>query len=926
MTGLMEKLSPRGIRFLYSAFALLVLCIAIYNLLHVLLWRVPSNDQCEWRQSWSDSAAVHIDWMEKKSTALKMGFDRGDVILEINAQPVVTVSAAEALLLGAKHGEKLDVVVDRDGRHRSIAFVRDTAQEELPFLLYEYPVESLVITNIVPDGVTERAGAQDGDILRRIDGISTRIRRGPQYLLNLHPAGSVARFTIERDGEFHTLDVHVLKTFNYPYLGLFLLGLGFLIVAYVVVMARPEGKIQRKFGRYGILSLLVFSLQDLTIGTAYDSMTKVYIMLALVYVARIFAPPVFISFFFHFPFRKRIADKRWVMIALYFVCILSVALHAVLTFHLLDISVPSWLLHVSHQLPLWYFFAGLIVFLHSYFKLADKIQRKQLRPIVHSTVIGIVAFVYISIISTTYPLAIFLQPYLLLPTLLFIGIPPAFGYAIFKHRLMDVTVIVRRSIIYGLITAAIAAIYLIFVFGLGNLLGLMLGETDNKLLILFAFIVIALVFDPLKKRLQDWVDRIFYQERYNYQKALLEFSRELPRQIKLEEILSSMVSRISSTMHVERVAVGLCDDAHGCHVVSKNISERCCEFGHQNGGLLQALKDMRCPISCALIDEDTLIVDEGDRDRIREAGIVLVVPMFLQDRLIGAINVGAKMSGKVYSQEDIDLLSTVASQAAIAIENARLHASELEKQKITEQLRLAQRIQQGLLPSRNPVVDHLDISGISIPAMTVGGDYYDYIQLPDNRLLVVVGDVSGKGISAALYMSKVQGILRFAAQVSATPREMLISTNRHLYEGMERSSFITVILALFDLNNNTVTICRGGHTHPLIGMNGDLRYMEMDGMGLGLEQGTIFDNSLQEKTWDLKKNGTILLYSDGLTEAMDANMNLFGEERVYDLVKNCPEGEAFDLQQRILDEVALHRGNAEQNDDITLVVIRVRPE
>ena len=544
----------------------------------------------------------------------------------------------------------------------------------------------------------------------------------------------------------------------------------------------------------------------------------------------------------------------------------------------------------------------------------------------HSTVIGIVAFVYISIISTTYPLAIFLQPYLLLPTLLFIGIPPAFGYAIFKHRLMDVTVIVRRSIIYGLITAAIAAIYLIFVFGLGNLLGLMLGETDNKLLILFAFIVIALVFDPLKKRLQDWVDRIFYQERYNYQKALLEFSRELPRQIKLEEILSSMVSRISSTMHVERVAVGLCDDAHGCHVVSKNISERCCEFGHQNGGLLQALKDMRCPISCALIDEDTLIVDEGDRDRIREAGIVLVVPMFLQDRLIGAINVGAKMSGKVYSQEDIDLLSTVASQAAIAIENARLHASELEKQKITEQLRLAQRIQQGLLPSRNPVVDHLDISGISIPAMTVGGDYYDYIQLPDNRLLVVVGDVSGKGISAALYMSKVQGILRFAAQVSATPREMLISTNRHLYEGMERSSFITVILALFDLNNNTVTICRGGHTHPLIGMNGDLRYMEMDGMGLGLEQGTIFDNSLQEKTWDLKKNGTILLYSDGLTEAMDANMNLFGEERVYDLVKNCPEGEAFDLQQRILDEVALHRGNAEQNDDITLVVIRVRPE
>src|SRR5690606_3622226 len=104
----------------------------------------------------------------------------------------------------------------------------------------------------------------------------------------------------------------------------------------------------------------------------------------------------------------------------------------------------------------------------------------------------------------------------------------------------------------------------------------------------------------------------------------------------------------------------------------------------------------------------------------------------------------------------------------------------------------------------------------------VGGDYYDYIELPDNRLLVAVGDVSGKGMPAALYMSKVQGMIRFAAQISGHPKDMLIRVNRLICEGMERNSFITIILALFDFNADTVTICRAGHTPPLVALNGTL--------------------------------------------------------------------------------------------------------
>ncbi|HOJ04492.1 MAG TPA: SpoIIE family protein phosphatase [Bacteroidota bacterium] len=928
--SIMERWSPRAIRFTYSVFAILVLAIASYNLLHVLWWRVPSNDQCEWKQIFSDTTAVYVDRPAEKQRepytqpADGRGLDAGDLVLAVNGKSIRSAAEAVALIKSAAHGDTIQLRVDRDHRVREVYAVRDTANVAIPFVLYDHPAMTLVITNIVPDGVTEQAGALDGDTLVRIDGVSTRMKRGAQFQLNLHPAGSVATFTILRDGHERTLKVRVLKTFNYTYFALFLLGLGFLLMGWIVVMSRPEGALQRHFARYGILVLLFFSMMQLNIGPLYDPMVKVYIMLVLFFITRTFAAPVFITFFFRFPYEKAAASRRWVTVLLYALTMLASGVILEYNFRHLGWVPPMWLLRAADLLPMTYFFAGLIVFAHSYFTIKEKERRKQLRPILQSTLIGVAVFIYVAVIATTYPLVIFLQPYLMLPALLFIGIPPAFGYAMFKHRLMDVTVIVKRSLIYGAITATIAAVYLGFVFGLGSLLGLVLDETDNKLLSLIAFVLIALMFDPLKRRVQRMVDRIFYQERYNYQQALLEFSRELPRQIKLEEILSSMVSRISSTMHVEKVAVGLCDDEHGCHIVSKNIDEQCCQFGHSQGGLLAALRESRAPVSVALVDELPGIVDAGDREQIKKSGIVLVVPMFLQDRLIGAINVGPKMSGKVYSQEDIDLLSTVAGQAAIAIENARLHASEMEKQKITEQLRIAQRIQQGLLPQESPDVPTLDISGVSIPAMSVGGDYFDYIALPDDRLLVVVGDVSGKGISAALYMAKVQGLLRFAAQTHSSPCEMLSSVNRHLYEGMERNSFITLILALFDLRAMRLTLCRAGHTPPLVLMNGDTHYLTAEGMGLGLEKGPVFDQSLREVQVKLEPNGLVLLYSDGLTEAMDRERNLFGEDRLLDLVQSYKHLPAGALQEVVLRDVQIHRGVAEQNDDITMVVIRVR--
>ncbi len=924
MKPLQDRISPRSIRALYLCFAGLVLAVSVYNALHVMLWRVPSNDQCEWKQIFSDNTRVHMDMLMPGSSVDEAGILPGDILLAIDGTPVSRAKHAHQLLHRALPGHPVLLRIERDRKTRDLTWVPRADEKEIPILIYDRIFETLVITNIVPGGVTDLAGARDGDMLLRIDSVSVNNIFGAQYLLNLHPAGSEAKFLVDRGGKRIEFQVHVLKTFNYIYLSEFLLGLGFVLVSLFVVFARPEGSIQRKFARYGIYVLFFFGMSIISVGGPYDPAWKVYALLSIAMLARIVAPPVFVTFFLHFPVRRASAGKRWVIALLYAGSILSAGVMATRLFGSWEFFEIRWLRLTAALTPFAYFLGGLAVFAHSYFTRTAPDKRRQLRPILLSALIGIAAFIYVTILTTMEPLVLYLEPYRLLPVLLIVGIPPAFGYAIIKHRLMDVTLIIRRSIIYAVITAALAAIYLGVVFGLGSMLGYALGEADNTLLVMIAVIVIAILFDPLKQRIQRIVDRLFYQERYNYQKALLEFSNELPRQMNLDQILHSVVNRISATMHIEKASVSLCDEREGCRVLAQGIAEELCMFDRRADGVINLLERSRSAQSFALLDEDSRMIDTEDRRKLKESGVILMVPMFIQDRLIGSINVGPKLSGRPYSQEDIDLLTTVASQAAIAIENARLHRSEIEKQKITEQLKIAQRIQQGLLPKERPRSPRLDISGISIPAHTVGGDYYDYIELPGNRLLVAVGDVSGKGMSAALYMSKVQGMIRFAAHLYDRPKDILTRVNHLIYEGMERNSFITMILALFDFDADTVTVCRAGHMPPLIDMNGEMGFVNTDGMGLGLEPGEVFDHSLEEKVFPLKSKGLIVLYSDGLTEAMDEEMNEFGEERVFAMVQAAPGMTASDLQDLLINEVDRHRNGAEQNDDITLVVIRIR--
>jgi serine phosphatase RsbU (regulator of sigma subunit) len=257
--------------------------------------------------------------------------------------------------------------------------------------------------------------------------------------------------------------------------------------------------------------------------------------------------------------------------------------------------------------------------------------------------------------------------------------------------------------------------------------------------------------------------------------------------------------------------------------------------------------------------------------------------------------------------------------------------TEAEKKRLEEELRIAREIQMSLLP-RGPVsMPGLEVTALCVPAREVGGDYYDYFPLGPGCVAILVADVSGKGTSAALYMAELKGLLLSLAERYRSPRELLIEVNRILSDNLDSRSFITMTYAVFDMNAGTMTYCRAGHT-PMIYLpargprRGLAQTLQPGGLVVGLRIDGIHEKFialLEEETVQLDRGDVFVLYTDGVTEAMDGDQELFGESRLRRIVEEHGHLRSAELRERILREVESFVGEASQHDDLTLILVKV---
>jgi sigma-B regulation protein RsbU (phosphoserine phosphatase) len=283
----------------------------------------------------------------------------------------------------------------------------------------------------------------------------------------------------------------------------------------------------------------------------------------------------------------------------------------------------------------------------------------------------------------------------------------------------------------------------------------------------------------------------------------------------------------------------------------------------------------------------------------------------------------------IMSNDQLGELAGSFNQMIGSIEN--LLQTAAEKKRLEEELRIARQIQMSLLPRGQLEVPGLAVTALCVPAREVGGDYYDFFPLPGDKLGVLIADVSGKGTSAALYMAELKGLVLSLSQIYQSPRQLLLEVNRIISDNLDSRSFITMTYAVLDLAGGTMTYARAGHT-PLIHLRAGARdgngvqVLVPGGMVLGLRipgaEGK-FAELLEEDRLDLSTGDVIVFYTDGITEAMNADSDLFGESRLSRIVEEHGHLESGELRERILREIETFVGSADQHDDMTMILMKI---
>ncbi|MCH8069271.1 MAG: SpoIIE family protein phosphatase [Candidatus Marinimicrobia bacterium] len=298
---------------------------------------------------------------------------------------------------------------------------------------------------------------------------------------------------------------------------------------------------------------------------------------------------------------------------------------------------------------------------------------------------------------------------------------------------------------------------------------------------------------------------------------------------------------------------------------------------------------------------------------------LLSVPLRLKGRMMGLLNVFNKQSEQGFTSEDQRLLSIIAAQSAQIIENARLYEEEQMLFHMEEELKVAYEIQMNLLPKEAPHIAGYDIVGKSIPAKEVGGDYYDFISVNGHKLAICLGDVSGKGMPAALLMANLQATLRGQTLSTSSCKDCLRRSNKLLFQSTDVQKFATLFYGILDTRKNELCYTSAGHDHPFL-FSGEAGPRRL-GTG-GIVLGFMKDVTYEEEVVPFHPGDVLVIYSDGVTEAMDAKEEEFGEKRLETLVRDNLVLSSGELMEKIISAVQSFAGDTPQYDDITLVVVK----
>ena len=420
-----------------------------------------------------------------------------------------------------------------------------------------------------------------------------------------------------------------------------------------------------------------------------------------------------------------------------------------------------------------------------------------------------------------------------------------------------------------------------------------------------------------------------YDRKMQQIQSLHNLSKTLNSEFDRTALVKTIVKLASEVTESDFTWLELYDPVSGKLALrsSKKLSavERKNWISHHDESFREYLKETRRPFLCNEVGKNERAA--ALKSWKPDLNSLVVVPMIASERLIGFLYSGKNIEFG-FEHDDAEMLRAFADQAVVAVENARLIEESIVKERLEQELKVAHEAQMKLLPKEMPQLPGFEMDAVCITANDVGGDYYDFFRLGPDKLGVVIGDVAGKGPSAAFYMAEVKGIMEALARETLSPTEMLRTANSILYHNFDRRTFISLVYGVLDATSRQFTFCRAGHcpiyfTGPA---EKTVKRLEPKGLGVGLESGALFGTSLEEITISLENGQSFLLFTDGCTEARSPSGNEFGEERLAELLHANRDQTSAETKKRIIHEIFTFLDGEKVYDDLTFIIIKATDE
>ncbi len=347
-------------------------------------------------------------------------------------------------------------------------------------------------------------------------------------------------------------------------------------------------------------------------------------------------------------------------------------------------------------------------------------------------------------------------------------------------------------------------------------------------------------------------------------------------------------------------------------------------FKMGEGLIGQVAKSKRAQLIADAANDPRVIQHNDPALKVRS---IIIAPVLFQDELIAVLAVANPADELAFTNTDFSLVESLAEQVGLAVHNSDAMQLQIEKNKLDLDIELASNIQGLLLPSKFPASDKIEFAAHYTAAQKIGGDLYDVFAIDDNRIGLAIADVSGKGISASILMAICQTNLRHISRQLDSPSAVLSAINAQMQSSMRRDMFITIVYAIIDQTKQEITFARAGHELPFFyhcasDGTGSVETIRSEGMALGMVPPEIFDLTIQDKTVPFSKDDALLLYTDGVTESVNAGGEEYSGERLLETLKTHGNSSAQSLLNHVMDSVHRFSGDEGQLDDLTLIAIK----